>query len=128
MEGTAFSDDRPHRLEPEFFEGLPFLFKIFHAVLLINAACLEKAVKFDAGKTEHMARLHFSDAACPECFQSDAFESHARDITTTFEQLGRNRIRNVNSYVHTSAQRAGAGCANISIRERSRATDRPLGV
>jgi len=35
IDRAGIGNDQPHRLEPEFFEGLPFLFKIFERVLLI---------------------------------------------------------------------------------------------
>jgi hypothetical protein len=33
IDRAGIGNDQPHRLEPEFFEGLPLLFKIFERVL-----------------------------------------------------------------------------------------------
>ena len=106
IDRAGIGNDQPHRSEPELFEGLPFLFKIFERVLLIDAMGLEKAVQFDASQAEHVTQLNFGDTARPERFEGEALQSHARNVTTTFDQMGRDSVRNVNSYIHSSTLRA----------------------
>jgi len=48
----------------------------------------EKAVQFDASQAEHMTQLNFGDTARPERFESNAFQSHARNIAAAFDQNG----------------------------------------
>ena len=60
----------------------------------------EKAVQFDASQAEHVPQLNFGDTARPELFESNAFQSHARNINAAFDQIGRDSVRNVNRYVH----------------------------
>jgi hypothetical protein len=49
IDWAGIGDNQPHGLEPEIFKGLPFLFKIFEGVILIDAVGLEEAVQLDAG-------------------------------------------------------------------------------
>ena len=85
----------------------------------------EKAVQFDASQAEQVTQLNFGDTARPERFESNAFQSHARDLTAAFDQLGRDSVRNVNSYVHSSTLRAPGYFVDV-LNERGSSLGVPL--
>jgi len=57
VDRAGIGDYQLHRLEPQFFESLSFLFEVFQTVALINTVGFQKTVHLDAGQPQHLTQL-----------------------------------------------------------------------
>ena len=101
MDGSGIGDDQPHGSEPGASQIGHVALEVFHGEVLVDSVRLEKAVEFISGlEPEQEEEFGVGDMPVLVFFESQAFESAARQITTRRAEASGNGIGDVNCNVH----------------------------